>query len=120
MLNLDTHIAIDLLAGKLSQTEQDLLANESVFCVSGIVLWEIAKLVSLKRVVLNMESKEFLAFLAAVHVVPITHEIALMSTRMDFKSDPADELIAATSRVLNIPLVTRDQRIRKSKLIAFA
>jgi PIN domain nuclease of toxin-antitoxin system len=36
---------------------------------------------------------------------------------LDFRSDPADELIAATSLTHNVPLVTRDARIRSSKLI---
>jgi PIN domain nuclease of toxin-antitoxin system len=39
---------------------------------------------------------------------------------LDFKSDPADELIAATSVVERIPLLTRDKRIRKSKLVPLA
>jgi len=53
-------------------------------------------------------------------VIPITLEIARQSTRLDFSSDPADEIIAATSIVENIPLLTRDQRIRKSRTIPFA
>jgi predicted nucleic acid-binding protein len=34
--------------------------------------------------------------------------------------DPADELIAATSIVHRLPLVTRDKKIRKSKLVPLA
>jgi predicted nucleic acid-binding protein len=32
------------------------------------------------------------------------------------RSDPADELIAATSVVHNVPLVTRDPRLRSSRM----
>jgi PIN domain nuclease of toxin-antitoxin system len=39
---------------------------------------------------------------------------------LDFKSDPADELIAATSLTYQVPLLTRDDRIRTSKLVTFA
>jgi PIN domain nuclease of toxin-antitoxin system len=39
---------------------------------------------------------------------------------LDFKSDPADELIAATSLTYRVPLLTRDARIRTSKLVPFA
>jgi len=39
---------------------------------------------------------------------------------LDFESDPADEIIAATSLTHDIPLLTRDSRIRKSKLVKLA
>jgi PIN domain nuclease of toxin-antitoxin system len=38
---------------------------------------------------------------------------------LDFRSDPADEIIAATSLAHNVPLVTRDARVRASKLVRF-
>jgi predicted nucleic acid-binding protein len=40
--------------------------------------------------------------------------------KLDFRSDPADEIIAATSIVHRLPLVTRDREIKKSKLVLFA
>ena len=58
--------------------------------------------------------------LARVHVWPLSREIAHMSTRLDIDGDPADELIAATSIVHNVPLVTRDHRLRRSKVIPLA
>ncbi len=39
---------------------------------------------------------------------------------LDFKSDPADELIAATSIVRSVPLVTRDKRMRRSRIVPLA
>jgi len=38
---------------------------------------------------------------------------------LDFSSDPADETIAATSLAHNIPLVTRNANIRRSRLVRF-
>jgi PIN domain nuclease of toxin-antitoxin system len=46
-------------------------------------------------------------------------EIVRISSTFDFRSDPADEIIAATSIVENIPLMTRDAKIQKSKMIPF-
>ncbi|MHB8421047.1 MAG: hypothetical protein ACYDCL_23495, partial [Myxococcales bacterium] len=46
--------------------------------------------------------------------------VARASTELDFRSDPADELIAATSIVHRVPLVTRDRRIRRSRKVRFA
>jgi PIN domain nuclease of toxin-antitoxin system len=88
--------------------------------VSAIVLWELAKLVQLGRLELDLDAVETQRALAAVQVIPVNMEIACASTRLDFTSDPADELIAATSVVERIPLVTRAKRIRKSKLVPFA
>jgi predicted nucleic acid-binding protein len=39
---------------------------------------------------------------------------------LDFRSDPADELISATSIVTGIPLLTRDHKILDSRLVPFA
>jgi PIN domain nuclease of toxin-antitoxin system len=55
-----------------------------------------------------------------VHLWPITREIARTSTRLDVHGDPADELIAATSLVRNVPLVTRDRALRRSRQVPLA
>lgn len=36
---------------------------------------------------------------------------------LDFAGDPADEIIAATSIVHNVPLITKDRHIKKSKVV---
>ena len=53
-------------------------------------------------------------------VWPITRDIAIALKRLDFRSDPADEIIAATSIVHGIPLLTRDARILGSKIVPLA
>ena len=58
--------------------------------------------------------------LSSVLVWPITREVAIASTRLDVRGDPADELIAATSVVHRVPLVTRDRNLRGSKLVPLA
>ena len=50
MLNLDTHILVASLAGDLTDRERTLVANEDLN-ISDIVLWELAKLVELGRLV---------------------------------------------------------------------
>jgi len=88
--------------------------------ISAIVLCELAKLIQLKRLKLDMDSQQFHAFLRQVTVIPITLEIAVTSTRLDFRSDPADEIIGATSLVERVPLLTRDRRILRSRLVPLA
>ena len=119
MLNLDTHILLHALAGSLRPTEQTLLAANR-WSISGIVLWEIAKLAQLGRIALDLGDVEVVRALARVHVWPITREIAHTSTALDVDGDPADELIAATSLVHNVPLITRDRRLLRSRQIPLA
>lgn len=119
MLNLDTHALVSFLAGASSQSEYSLIVKEDL-AISDIVLWELAKLVQVGRLGMDFESGEFRQFLRHITVIPISIEIARKSTQLDFSSDPADEIIAATSVVENIPLLTRDRRIRKSRIVPFA
>ena len=118
MLNLDTHIVVALLSGGLKKAEHQLIVSDSL-AISDIVLWELSKLVQVQRLEIDFEDAGFRAFLRSVTVFPITMEIARRSTQLDFRSDPADEIIAATSIVENIPLLTRDRRILKSRLVPF-
>lgn len=119
MINLDTHVLVHALAGDLTPREQRILSNEP-WSISAIVLWELAKLVQLGRLELDLNAAATIRALGAVQVLPITLEISRVSTQLDFKSDPADQLIAATSVVERVALLTRDKRIRKSKLVPFA
>ena len=119
MLNLDTHLVVALLDGSLNSKETTLVSVEPL-AVSPIVFWELAKLVQLRRLTMDFDSLEFRNFLRQDTVIPITFEIALASTQLDFHSDPADQIIAATSMIHRIPLLTRDRKIRKSKIVPFA
>jgi PIN domain nuclease of toxin-antitoxin system len=119
MLNLDTHVLIHAVAGKLTAREKQLLAGDR-WSISAIVLWEIAKLAQLGRIVVDLDDPDVTRVLSALHVWPLTREIARASTRLDISSDPADEIIAATSLVHNVPLVTRDKKLRRSTLVPLA
>lgn len=119
MLNLDTHILLFALDGSLTPAERKLLASEP-WGISAIVLWEVAKLAQLGRIAIDVRSTGFVRIFARVQVWPLDLAVCEKSTELDFDSDPADELIAATSIVHRVPLVTRDRKIRKSKLVPIA
>jgi len=119
MLNLDTHVLLHAVAGQLTRRESKLLRS-APWSISSIVLWEIAKLAQLGRIEVELDDAEVTRVLRALHVWPITADIAKQSTRLDIRSDPADELIAATSLVHNVPLLTRDKQLLRSKLVPLA
>jgi len=119
MLNLDTHILVRALAGKLRPSEQSLLIQNR-WSVSAIVLWELAKLVQLGRVELDLTDRDVIRALNRVQIWPIDLAVTVASTHLDFKGDPADELIAATSIVHKVPLLTRDRAIIGSSIVPLA
>ena len=119
MLNLDTHLLIFALAGGLTRRERRLLAGNR-WSISAIVLWEVAKLSQLGRITLDINSPDFSRALSRVHIWPLDLSVCRKLRELDFTGDPADEIIAATSLVHNVPLLTRDRQIRKSKMIPLA
>lgn len=119
MLNLDTHVLLYALSDELKAAEEKLLRGDT-WSISAIVLWEITKLAQLDRIELDIDTAEVRSTLTAIHTWPITLDVCAAIRDLDFRSDPADELIAATSVVHRVPLVTRDRKIRRSKLVPLA
>ncbi len=114
MLNLDTHILLHALEGKLSPQERQALDGEA-WGISAIVLWEIEKLHQKGRIRYGLDYPPMSRFIEQLQIWPLSPEVCLKVRLLDFASDPADELIAATSLAHDVPLVTRDARIRNSK-----
>ena len=119
MLNLDTHVLLYAVTGALRPEEARLLQAHR-WSMSAIVLWEVAKLAQLGRIAIDLDDPEVVRALSRVHVWPLTREIAQASTALDIRGDPADEIIAATSIVHNVPLLTRDRVLRRSKIVPLA
>ena len=119
MLNLDTHILVDALEGELRPAEQRLLSGDR-WGVSAIVLWELAKLAQLGRIGLDLGEPRMQRALRQIHTWPLSVVVCRTSCELDFRGDPADELIAATSIVHQVPLVTRDGKIRASRIVPLA
>lgn len=85
--------------------------------ICAITLWEIAKLAATGRFEVEGGVDTLIDALERheeIQVVPLTGAIVLESTRLGagFHSDPTDQLIVATARVLGATLLTRDERIR--------
>lgn len=119
MLNLDTHMLIYALRGDVTRQERRLLAGQE-WSVSAIVWWELTRLIALGRITVNLEDVDVALALQHIHVWPVTLDICCESACLDFAGDVADGLIAATSIVHNVPLLTRDKKILRSKIVPFA
>lgn len=117
---LDTHVWVWWADGgiHLPPTYQTLIQAEAAhgLGVCAISCWEVAKLVERGRLQLSLPVDQWLA--QAVHapfqLLPLTPEIAADSTRLpgNFHRDPADQMIVATARHYQCPLVTLDGLIR--------
>ena len=128
---LDTHVVIWWLNDdrKLSKAYARLLERSersgTAMGISAITLWEIAKLVERGRLELTQsvgDSLEQLETSALVTILPLTGRVALESTRLGgrFHPDPIDQLIVATARCHGLTLLTVDERIRESGVVAVA
>lgn len=120
MILLDTHIWIWWIHGStsLSPNLRRLLEQneDSGLGISIISCWEVAKLYQNKRLELPLELSSWIDIglnYPGIKLIPITPEIAVESTQLpgSFHKDPADQLLVATSRVLNIPILTADSKI---------
>jgi PIN domain nuclease of toxin-antitoxin system len=119
MLNLDTHIFLFALADELTAKEARILAGDT-WSISAIVLWEIAKLAQLRRINVDLQDADLTRAVSRLHTWPVSLEVCRRISSLDFRGDPADEIIAATSLTHQIPLVTRDRTIKKSRRVPLA
>ena len=120
MIVLDTHIWVWWVHGdaQLPRYYRTYLQQEEVqgFGVSAISCWEVAKLVEYGRLNLPCSVGEWLNQALAypgVRLLDLTSQIAVESTQLPgiFHRDPADQIIVATARVYDCPIVTLDGRI---------
>ena len=120
MIILDTHIWVWWVHDydKLTSTQIEVIErNENnIIGVSAISCWEIAKLTELKRLLLPCTISEWfdqaLSY-PGIGIIELTPEIAIESTQLPskFHRDPADQIIVATARIYNCPLITSDNKI---------
>ena len=90
--------------------------------VAAISLWEMALLFSrgsLRAAGTVEDSIQALLDSSGATVRPLTPTIAALASQFpeDYPRDPADRLIGATARAEGLTLITKDEHIRKSKLL---
>ena len=120
MIVLDTHIWVWWVHGDehLNKQQTDWLQEneEQGLGVSIISCWEVAKLVEYNRLTLPCPVAEWLdqaLGYPGISLLELTPRIVVDSTHLPkgFHKDPADQLIVATARILDCPLLTADVKI---------
>lgn len=114
-LLLDTHIWLWFVIEprRLGRhTLQLLKSAENELWLSPISTWEALTLHNKKRINLTGNLKEWIS-LATIGLKEalLTHEIAAVAGELPLHKDPADRMIAATAQVLDLTLVTADERL---------
>ena len=119
-LLLDTHIWIwnTLEPWRISSEVNQALADpENELWLSPISIWELLTLLEKGRVILNEDIGAWIARSKQellLREAPVTWEVAekLPSTLLGHR-DPGDRFLVATARVLNLTLVTADERLMR-------
>jgi PIN domain nuclease of toxin-antitoxin system len=120
MILLDTHIWRWWVSDdpRLGQSHRDAIraAGSNGLGVSVISCWEVAKAVEYGTLSLSLPIGQWIADAVRfpeVVLLPLTPQIAVESTELPqpVHRDPGDQIIIATSRLLNLPLLTADAKI---------
>ena len=126
LILLDTHVVIWLaqdyrrISSKAQAAIEQARRKERGVAVSDITLFEIALLASRGRVSFKPNVETTLSEVERQFIVlPISANIALQAYELPagFPNDPVDRIIGATALIEDIPLVTADSQIRKSRAV---
>jgi PIN domain nuclease of toxin-antitoxin system len=91
---------------------QELRNEANELWLSPISTWEALTLNFKGRIRLHGDLTQWLAqATAGTREAPLTHEIALEARQLGMHQDPADRFLVATAQVLDLVLVTADQRL---------
>jgi PIN domain nuclease of toxin-antitoxin system len=127
LILLDTHVVVWLLSGdsRLSSRAQAAIheARQSVrgLAISDFTLFELSLLFRKKQFSLTIDPEAFLSEVESRFVVlPVTANIALQAFELpsSYPNDPVDRIIGATALVEDLPLLTADAAIRKSRAVS--
>lgn len=114
-LLLDTHIWLWRFRepGRLGRRVlHHLNDTNNELWLSPMSMWEALTLHYKGRIRIKEDLSEWLALaVAGTNEAPFTHEIALAARRLEMHQDPADRILAATAEVLDLTLVTADERL---------
>ena len=114
-LLLDTHIWLWLTIDPKRlgpRTAQILDDKQNELWLSPISTWEALTLHQKGKVHLHGDLSEWVAnAVSATKLAPFTHEVALAGRQFPYNQDPADRFLCATALILDLTLVTADEKL---------
>lgn len=121
MILLDTHAWVWFISNpeKLSKKAKnsiDKALKDNEILISSISAWEVALLVSKKRLELTIDVSDWITSSERLHFIrfiPVDNAIAIRSVYLPepLHHDPADRIIIATSMAYGAPIITMDEKI---------
>ena len=124
MILLDTHAWIwwSAESDKLSQRAAERIDAADGLGVSVLSCWEVGMLVGKGRLSFNVGVHQWINDALQrpkVRLIPLTPAIAVDATLLPSTApgDPIDRMIIASCQSLGVPLVSKDEEIRKAKLV---
>jgi PIN domain nuclease of toxin-antitoxin system len=126
LILLDTHVVIWLAfeETRISKAAQAALseARKGIrgLAISDFTLFELSLLFRRKKFELAISPEDFLWDVERRFVtLPVTANVALQAFNLpaSYPNDPVDRIIGATALVEDIPLITADRGIRKSRVV---
>ncbi len=121
MIVLDTHTWIwfiskpEVLSKQATKALSAAVEEKSVL-ISSISAWEVALLVTKKRLTLSLDVTDWIAKsenLPFIQFIAVSNSIAIKSVNLPqpLHPDPADRIIIATALSAGAPLVTKDKKL---------
>lgn len=126
MILLDTHVVLwlgleETRISKNARATIDLARRENRgMAISDVTLMEIVRLSSHKRIYFTGGLELFLRDVERrFTVLPVTANIAIQAFDLpaNYPNDPVDRVIGATALIEDIPLLTADREIRRSRAV---
>ena len=126
MILLDTHVLIWMSSdpAQLSSNARERIVDarrNTGLAIASITLWELAWLAEHQRVLYSGSVESFVReTVSRVAIKSMSPEIAAVAAHLPdtYPQDPSDRLIGSTAIVEGMTLVTADEKIRSSGMVA--
>jgi PIN domain nuclease of toxin-antitoxin system len=122
---IDTHILVWWATSgrdQLSPSARRAIVDADSVAISVMTAWEVGILSNRRRIDIGPQPSDWLREVTEANsltVLPVTIPIATRAADLhEILRDPIDCLIAATALTHGVPLVTKDERIQRSGVVA--